>query len=100
MSKGKINPGASSKLSSFVAKRQQSEEGEIHGFITPNKFKRITKSFRLSTMDLEKLNKLVSGVNKESPYKNYSEAEVIRGLIQLCSKLSIKKVLSALQEIG
>jgi len=100
MSKGKINPGASSKLSSFVVKRQQNIESETHGFITPNKFKKITKSFRLSTMDLEKLNKLVSSVNKESPYKNYTESEILRGLIQLCSKLAVKKVLTSLQELG
>lgn len=100
MSKGKINQSADTKLSKFVAQKQQNIESEKHGFITPDKSKLLTKSFKLSTMDLETLNAVVQNINKESPYKNYSVSETMRALIYLGLSSNTKKLLEILRIHG
>jgi hypothetical protein len=62
-------------------------------FIAPSKNKSSIKSFRLSELDLERLNKLVITINKESRYKKYSEAETLRCMIHFCSSIPIKRLL-------
>lgn len=96
----KINPKAKSKLSGFVANKSQTYTQEKYGFVVPDKHKKITKSFRLNSIDLEKLNKTVHQINNNSPYKNYTESEIIRGLISLSGSLPTKKILKALEERG
>lgn len=100
MSKGKINYNAKTKLSQLVVNKQQNNNSPNHGFITKDKTKKITKSFRLNVVDLEKLNHLVSEINKNTIYKNYNESEIIRGLILLSEKLPINKVIKSLEERG
>ena len=100
MSKGKINQSAGTKLSKFVAQKQQNIESEKHGFITPNKSKLLTKSFKLSAVDLETLNAVIQNINKESPYKNYSASETIRALIYLGLATDTKKLLNMLRIHG
>lgn len=62
-------------------------------FISPSKNKSSIKSFRLSELDLERLNKLVIAINKESRYKKYSEAETLRCMIHFCSSMPVKRLL-------
>lgn len=98
MSKSKINPNAKSKISNIVVNKHHENTPATHGFITQNKHKKITKSFRLSSFDLDKLNNLVSKVNKNCPYKNYSESEIMRGLISLGEELPLKKIAKSLEQ--
>jgi len=100
MSKGKIDQSIDTKLSKFVAQKQQHIESEKHGFITPNKSKLLTKSFKLSTLDLETLNAVVQNINKESHYKNYSVSEVLRAFIYMGSSSNTKKLLNILRMHG
>lgn len=64
-----------------------------NGFIEHQKNKIAIKSFRLSILDLERLNKLVIALNKESRYKKYSEAEVLRCMIHFSASIPTKKLL-------
>lgn len=96
MSKSKINPNAKSKLSSVVVEKQQEKKEDNLGFITPNKTKKATKSFRFSVIDLEKLRRLTDKTNKESMYNRYTESDIIRALILLGDKLQPKDIIRAL----
>ena len=100
MSKGKIDQSIHTKVSKFVAQKQQNIESEKHGFITPNKSKLLTISFKLSGIDLETLNAVIQNINKESPYKNYSASETIRALIYLGLSANTKKLLDILRIHG
>ena len=97
MSKGKINQEINTKISKFVAQKQQNIETEKHGFTVQKKDKTITKSFRLNAMDLKMLSNLVFKINESSPYRNYSEGHIIRGLIHLATNLDTKHILKTLQ---
>lgn len=97
MSKGKINPNAKTKLSNIVAKKPQDNNEQNFGFVAKNKHKNITKSFRINSFDLDKLNNLVREINNNTPYKNYSESEIIRGLISMGEKLPVKKIIKSLE---
>ena len=89
MHKSKVTAPNESKLSRTLAKFSQNIPTEKAGFITHNSDKTIyfkTKSFRLRQTDFINLSKIVSKINKESTRKNYSDSEVIRGIINYISE--------------
>ena len=74
-----------------IANSAPQEEG--CGFILQNKNKKVIKTFRLSSMDVELLNGLTLNVNKGSRYKKYSEAEILRCMIHFCASVPIEKLI-------
>ncbi|WPY01865.1 hypothetical protein Trichorick_01788 (plasmid) [Candidatus Trichorickettsia mobilis] len=88
MSKIKITPHGESKLSKTIAKFSQDIPLEKTGFINQSNDKTIyfkTKSFRLRQSDFANLSQIVHEINKASERKNYSDSEVIRGIINYIS---------------
>ena|ERR1700729_3648380 len=94
----KISPDASSKLAKFVAQKTQTTDNDIK-FVSTDKRKTIAKTYKFNSLDVDLLKKLVDKVNRESTYKMYNEADIIRGLVFYAeSVLDISKFLKALQK--
>lgn len=94
----KISPDASSKLAKFVAQKTQIADDDVK-FVDTDKRKIIAKTYKFNSLDVDLLKKLVDKVNKESTYKIYSEADIMRGLIFYAeSVLDISKFFKALKK--
>lgn len=95
----KIAPKKESKLSKTIAKLTQDEDLEKAGFLGFTNQRSTcykTKSFRLRELDALNLKKIVNEINKTAPRKNYSDSEVIRGLINFISSnfdINLKKLI-------
>lgn len=88
MHKSKLLAPNESKLSKTLAKFSENLPQEKTGFLTNHSDKTIyfkTKSFRLRQADFINLSSIVTEINKESSRKNYSDSEVIRGMINYIS---------------
>jgi len=77
-----------SKLSKALNKIVEETKPEETGFITKiNKTSLYkTKSFRLRESDLKNFENIVSYVNKKEDRKNYSDSQIIRGIINYFSE--------------
>jgi hypothetical protein len=77
-----------SKLSKALNKIVEEARPEATGFITKiNKTSLYkTKSFRLRESDLKNFENIVSHVNKNEDRKNYSDSQIIRGIINYFSE--------------
>jgi len=103
MPKIRINPLGESKLSKTIAKFSEDTPMKKTGFVNSNDktiyFK--TKSFRLRQSDFANLSQIVHEINKESERRNYSDSEVIRGIINYVSinlESNIKKLIKHVKD--
>lgn len=82
----KLNSSSNTKLSQTIAKINSEGEYEKKGFISSKKSYLLkTKSFRLREADLNNFINIVTHVNNNDTRMEFSESQVIRGIINYLS---------------
>lgn len=95
----KLKESSESKLSKALNVLEQSNNSQKTGFLQKSKKSALlkTKSFRLREADIDNFNNIVSYVNKNDNRMEYSDSQVIRGLINYISDnadSNIKKLMN------
>jgi hypothetical protein len=92
MARKLLSDAAASKLA-----RQQEEGVEAPRVLPRRKAEKLPKSFRLGTVDIERLQRL-SGRLAEEAGRSISETEAIKGLLLLGEKTDSKKLLALVKD--
>lgn len=95
----KLNSLSESKLSKTITQITEGGNIEKTGFIKPSNKSSLfkTKSFRLREADFVSLSNITAKINNSDERMNYSDSQIIRGLINYISDNmdnNLKKILS------